>query len=144
MTRWLTWRTRLRWAIRSAQGWRIEGPYPRPGAQVLLLCGPSLQAGSEWHHYLQMRLDQRRKRARGSEGDTLPLIRHADTAQALRAHIELAQQHGLDIQLIQRSCRHRKIRCNSAFKVDRHAQRTLDYIGRIFSYPMGCSDVNRG
>ncbi len=91
-----------------------------------------------------MRLDQRRKRARGSEGDTLPLIRHADTAQALRAHIDLAQQHGLDIQLIQRSCRHRKIRCNSAFKVDRHAQRTLDYIGRIFSYPMGCSDVNRG
>jgi len=133
--------TRLGWAMRSAQGWRLEGPYPRRGAEVMLICGPSLPPDTEWERYLILHLEKRQHRGQTDTANPIPKIRCATTLDMVSRHIEEARHLGLDIQLVQRSCRHRKIRCNTPFNAQHDADRTTDYVRRIFSYPMGCEDV---
>ena len=56
--------------------------------------------------------------------------------------LQHARQVGVDIQLVQRADRHRRLRCNSPLKTGMSLARAADYIERIFSYSKDYGDTN--
>ena len=133
---WISWR------FRRAQGWRLEGPFPHFKRSALLLCGPGLPLEGEWGRHLRMFKKYGTCTPKGDGGVQTATLAQVMTRKQLLELLSWAQQEQIDLHLVQRSCRHRRIRCNSSFKVGQHPDRVADYVERIFSYSGGCGDVN--
>ena len=55
-------------------------------------------------------------------------------AHCLSDILEWARRHELQIHLVQKNDRHRRLRCNTPIRTERNPNRLRDYVERIFSY----------
>ena len=133
---------RLIWRWHHALGWKIEGPFPNATESRLLLLGPGLLEDSIWARFILMRIrflgvfwhpqlspDGRHHILACSDAHPLPDI------------LDWAGQHGVQIQLVQIHRRHRRLRCNTPIRTERHPRRLRDYIERIFSHAVREANV---
>ena len=127
--------TRLNWRWQHALGWRIEGPFPNAKEPRLLILGPGLVEDGLWVRFILMRI-----RFRGSmwlpeapRPERHHLLACTET-HSLPDILEWAGQHGLQIHLVHKDIRHRKLRCNTPIYAERNLQRLEAYIERIFSH----------
>ena len=140
-----TLKTRLQWRWRRWQGWRQEGPFPRPNTPNLLLCGPGITPDNEWGRHVLVRTGRTAflpARNLDGPGPSETVVVCAPDRTSIMAALQHARQVGVNIQLVQRADRHRRLRCNSPLKAGMSLARAADYIERIFSYSEDYGDAN--
>ena len=125
-------RIRLLWQWYRFQGWRIEGPFPHHSVQSLLLLGPGLERNGPWSSFVEMRTGHRCQwwnptMVLGSQ----PHVLCSFEKSKLIDIIDWAAQSGIQIQLVQRDIRHRKLRCNTPIQPGNHPSRLGDYVVRM-------------
>ena len=127
--------TLLLWRWQHAIGWRIEGPFPNAQEPRLLILGPGLVEGGLWVRFILMRI-----RFHGSmwhpeapRPERHHLLACAE-AHSLSDILDWAGRHELQIHLVQKNDRHRRLRCNTSIRAERNPNRLRDYVERIFSY----------
>ena len=94
----------------------IGGPIPFKHS-ALLLCGPGLPPEGEWGRHLRMFKKYGTCTPKEDRGLQTATMAQVMTRKQLLELLNWAQQEQIDLHLVQRSCRHRRIRCNSSFKV---------------------------
>jgi hypothetical protein len=116
-------------------GWRIEGPFPSAQEPRLLLLGPGLVEESTWVRFILMRIrfngvmwHPELDRPEGHH------ILACSEGHALHDILEWAGGQGLQIHLVQKNNRHRRLRCNTPIRTERNPGRLRDYIERLFSH----------
>ena len=127
--------TLLLWRWQHAIGWRIEGPFPNAQEPRLLILGPGLVEGSLWVRFILMRIRFRGEmwHAKAPRPEWHHLLASAE-AHSLSDILEWARRHELQIHLVQKNDRHRRLRCNTPIRTERNPNRLRDYVERIFSY----------
>ena len=124
--------TRLLWQWYRVQGWRIEGPFSNHSVPSLLLLGPGLERSGLWSCFVEMRIGHRcpwwsPTMVLGNE----PHVLCSFEKNQLLDTLHWAAQHGIQIQLVQRDVRHRKLRCNTPIQPGNHPSRLRDYVVRM-------------
>jgi hypothetical protein len=126
---------RWRWRVRTLMGWKVEGAFPNLHEPRLILLGPGLSRTSGWTDFIEMRF---RHRCHWWSPDMdAPEISHvlaATEEHDLEEVLKWASTVSLQVHLVHRDDRHRRLRCNTAIETGRHLHRLQDYIRRIFSY----------
>lgn len=128
-------RIRLRWRVRSLMGWKLEGAFPNLHEPRLILLGPGLNRTSGWADFIEMRF--RHRCIWWSPDMDSPLNVHvlvATEEHDLEKVLKWVSTASLQVHLVHRDDRHRRLRCNTAIETGRHLHRLRDYIHRIFSY----------
>ena len=125
----------LRWRARTLMGWRIEGAFPNLHEPRLILLGPGLNRSSGWTDFIEMRF---RHQCIWWSLDMAP-PQNAHVLVATEEHnlgevLKWASGASLQIHLVHRDDRHRRLRCNTSIEAGRHLHRLEDYIHRLFSY----------
>ncbi len=125
-------RIRLLWQWYRFQGWRIEGPFPHHSVQSLLLLGPGLERGGPWSSFVEMRTGHRCPWWSPTMVlDNQPHVLCSFEKSQLLDTLNWAAQRGIQIQLVQRDVRHRKLRCNTPIQPGNHLSRLRDYVVRM-------------
>jgi len=126
---------RLIWQWHHAGGWRIEGPFPNAHEPRLLLLGPGLDRLGPWSRFIEMRIGHRciwwGPSMEAPVGLHVLSCYERDGATEM---LEWAGQCGLQVHLVQKDDRHRRIRCNTPILAGRNPSRLKGYIDRVFSY----------
>ena len=128
----------LRWRAYTLMGWKIEGAFPNLHEPRLILLGPGLNRASGWTDFIEMRF--RHQCLWWSLGMALPQNAHvlvATEEHNLGEVLQWASATSLQIHLVHRDDRHRRLRCNTAIEAGRHLRRLEDYVHRLFSYASG-------
>lgn len=125
---------RLMWQWYRAQGWKIEGPFPHHKTPTLLLLGPGLDRNGLWANFVIMRTGHQFLwwTSTIAPGADCHVLCSFDKPQLL-ATLDWASKSGIQIQLVQRDMRHRKLRCNTPIQPGNHPSRLKDYVVRIFN-----------
>lgn len=126
---------RWRWRVRTLMGWKVEGAFPNLHEPRLILLGPGLSRTSGWTDFIEMRFRHRclwwsPEMDAPENGHVLAATEEHDLEELLR----WASKAPLQIHLVHRDDRHRRLRCNTAIDTGRHLNRLQDYIHRIYSY----------
>ena len=125
-------RVRLLWQWYWLQGWRIEGPFPNHSVQSLLLLGPGMEPNGPWSSFVEMRTGHRCPWWSPSMVlDSGPHVLCSFEKNQLLDTLNWAAQRGIQIQLVQKDERHRKLRCNTPIQPGNHPSRLRDYVVRM-------------